>query len=142
MPTPFTDYNKKYGNKVFVNVQGKDVYAERRTYDDIDYWVPVKVNGNYIEIQFEEKEDGSKIYKIYNEQYNESYVQIKIGEKKYYLDGATVKNEQFFALSWDLDKRKPLNLLYRENIGEIKDDSSIKKRAIGDMIANKPSYAE
>lgn len=95
VPTPFTDYNKKYGNKVFVNVQGKDVYAERRTYDDIDYWVPVKVNGNYIEIQFEEKEDGSKIYKIYNEQYNESYVQIKIGEKNIIWMGLLLKMNNF-----------------------------------------------
>lgn len=29
VPTPFTDYNETSGNKVFMNVQGKDVYAVR-----------------------------------------------------------------------------------------------------------------
>lgn len=47
----FTDYNETSGNKVFMNVQGKEVYVVRQEIDGKEYWVPVKVNGNYVEVQ-------------------------------------------------------------------------------------------
>lgn len=54
----FTDYNENSGNKVFMNVQGKDVYVVRQEIEGKEHWVPVKVNGNYVEVQ----NNGDKTY--------------------------------------------------------------------------------
>lgn len=109
VPAPFTDYNDTYGNKVFMNVQGKDVYVVRREYDGKDYWVPVKVNGNYVEVQQngdKVKHDKYTTWPLYPK-----YVQIKIGENKYYLDGVEVKDNIFYALGWDY-RKNDYNLLW------------------------------
>lgn len=46
----FTDYNENSGNKVFMNeCTGKDVYVVRQEIEGKECWVPVKVNGNYVE---------------------------------------------------------------------------------------------
>ena len=141
VPTPFTDYNETSGNKVFMNVQGKDVYAVRRTYDNIDYWVPVKVNGNYVEVQ----NGGNKVKNTEVSgffYYGQIYVQIKIDGEKYYLDGAKIENNKFYALRWNIDK-SPYNKKYkRDEFADVELDKSFKKRAIDDMYANKTSYSE
>lgn len=98
----FTDYNENSGNKVFMNVQGKDVYVVRQEIEGKECWVPVKVNGNYVEVQ----NNGDKTY---HEKYTTfpkypKYVQIKIGGNKYYLDGVEVKDNILYALSWDYRK--------------------------------------
>ena len=95
----FTDYNENPGNKVFMNVQGKDVYVVRQEIEGKECWVPVKVNGNYVEVQ----NNGDKTY---HEKYTTfpkypKYVQIKIGGNRYYLDGVEVKDNILYALSWD-----------------------------------------
>ena len=135
LPDTFTDLNDKSGNKEFMTIkengQDKNVYVVKKN----GYWVPIKVNDNYVEIQ----ENGNKIY---NEKWDESYVQIKIGEKKYYLDGASVKGNQFFALSWDHQKNDLSLLFLRENVGKITYDRSFEKLAIKDMYVNKTSYSE
>ena len=141
VPTPFTDYNETSGNKVFMNVQGKDVYAVRRTYDNIDYWVPVKVNGNYVEVQ----NGGNKVKNTEVSgffYYGQIYVQIKIDGEKYYLDGAKIENNKFYALRWNIDK-SPYNKKYkRDEFADVELDKSFKKRAIDNMNANKTSYSE
>ena len=67
----FTDYNPDSGNKVFMNVQGKEVYVVRQesTAGEV-YWVPVKVDNNYVEVQ----NHGKKV-----QHFLSRYVQIKIG---------------------------------------------------------------
>lgn len=89
----FTDYNENSGNKVFMNVQGKEVYVVRQetTAGEV-YWVPVKVDNNYVEVQ----NHGDKV-----KHYGSEYVQIKIGDEYYYLDKAEIKNGKFQALNWN-----------------------------------------
>lgn len=99
----FTDYNENSGNKVFMNVQGKDVYVVRLEIEGKEYWVPVKVNNNYVEVQ----NNGEKVN---NEHFRPNlfspnvFVKIKIGTEDYYLDGAEVKDNKFYALSWSYKK--------------------------------------
>ena len=105
----FTDYNENSGNKVFMNVQGKDVYVVRQEIEGKECWVPVKVNGNYVEVQ----NNGDKTY---HEKYTTfpkypKYVQIKIGGNRYYLDGVEVKDNILYALSWDY-RKNDYNLFY------------------------------
>ena len=106
----FTDYNENSGNKVFMNVQGKDVYVVRQEIEGKEYWVPVKVNNNYVEVQ----NNGEKVN---NEHFRPNlfspnvFVKIKIGTEDYYLDGAEVKDNKFYALSWSY-KKNDYSLLY------------------------------
>lgn len=99
----FTDYNENSRNKVFMNVQGKDVYVVRQEIEGKEYWVPVKVNNNYVEVQ----NNGEKVN---NEHFRPNlfspnvFVKIKIGTEDYYLDGAEVKDNKFYALSWSYKK--------------------------------------
>ena len=136
----FTDYNETSGNKVFMNVQGKEVYVVRQEIDGKEYWVPVKVNGNYVEVQ----NNGDKTY---HEKYTTfplypKYVQIKIGENKYYLDGVEVKDNILYALSWDYWK-SDYNLLYKRDIfADVTFDKSFAKRAIENMNVSKTSYSK
>lgn len=136
----FTDYNETSGNKVFMNVQGKEVYVVRQEIDGKEYWVPVKVNGNYVEVQ----NNGDKTY---HEKYTTfpkypKYVQIKIGGNKYYLDGVEVKDNILYALSWDYWKND-YNLLYNRDIfTDVTFDKSFAKRAIENMNVSKTSYSK
>ena len=49
------DINVNSGNKTFITItennEEKYVFAVKEKIDGIDYWVPVKVNNNYVEIQ-------------------------------------------------------------------------------------------
>ena len=136
----FTDYNENSGNKVFMNVQGKEVYVVRQEIDGKEYWVPVKVNGNYVEVQ----NNGDKTY---HEKYTTfpkypKYVQIKIGGNKYYLDGVEVKDNILYALSWDYWKND-YNLFYNRDIfTDVTFDKSFAKRAIENMNVSKTSYSK
>ena len=132
----FTDYNETSGNKVFMNVQGKEVYVVRQEIDGKEYWVPVKVNGNYVEVQ-------NNGYEVKHEKYSGSYVQIKVGEDKLYLDLAEYKNGQFIALTWDTKKIK--TAFYTTSPNYFKNailDKDYKKRAIDNMNVSKTSYSE
>lgn len=102
----FTDYNDQSGNKVFMNVQGKDVYVVRQEIDGKEYWVPVKVNGNYVEVQNGGEKVRNTDLSFFDPNYGTPYVQIKIDGEKYYLDGAEIENNIFFALRWDVSKTK------------------------------------
>ena len=136
----FTDYNENSGNKVFMNVQGKDVYVVRQEIEGKECWVPVKVNGNYVEVQ----NNGDKTY---HEKYTTfpkypKYVQIKIGGNRYYLDGVEVKDNILYALSWDYWKND-YNLLYNRDIfTDVTFDKSFAKRAIENMNVSKTSYSK
>lgn len=137
----FTDYNETSGNKVFMNVQGKDVYVVRQEIEGKEYWVPVKVNGNYVEVQ-----NGG--IKVKNTEvsgffyYGQIYVQIKIDGEKYYLDGAEIENDKFYALRWNIDK-SPYNKKYkRDKFADVELDKSFKKRAIDNMNVSKTSYSK
>lgn len=88
----FTDYNDQSGNKVFMNVQGKDVYVVRQEIDGKEYWVPVKVNGNYVEVQNGGEKVRNTDLSFFDPNYGTPYVQIKIDGEKYYLDGAEIEN--------------------------------------------------
>ena len=126
----FTDYNPDSGNKVFMNVQGKEVYVVRQesTAGEV-YWVPVKVDNNYVEVQ----NHGKKVQHLLSR-----YVQIKIGNEFYYLDKAEIKNGKFQAINWDNPKYE----YYMHIFDTIKYDWTYAKRAIGDMNASKTSYSE
>lgn len=93
------DINKYSGNKTFITItennEEKYVYAVKEKIDGIDYWVPVKVNNNYVEIQ-------NNGYPVQRK--NSQYVQIKIANKYYYLDGAEYRNHRFYAIAWDAHK--------------------------------------
>lgn len=136
----FTDYNENSGNKVFMNVQGKDVYVVRQEIEGKECWVPVKVNGNYVEVQ----NNGDKTY---HEKYTTfpkypKYVQIKIGGNRYYLDGVEVKDNILYALSWDY-RKNDYNLLYNRDIfTDVTFDKSFAKRAIENMNVSKTSYSK
>lgn len=84
----FVDYNSESGNKVFMNVQDKEVYVVRQksTAGEV-YWVPVKVDNNYVEVQ----NHGEEVWVNFVQR----YVQIKIGSEFYYLDKAEIKNGKF-----------------------------------------------
>ena len=102
------DINVNSGNKTFITItennEEKYVFAVKEKIDGIDYWVPVKVNNNYVEIQ----NKGEKVWN-YNFIISDYYVQIKIGNKYYYLDKAEYKedNKYFYAISWDSRKLDP-----------------------------------
>ena len=76
------DINVNSGNKTFITItennEEKYVFAVKEKIDGIDYWVPVKVNNNYVEIQ----NKGEKVWN-YNFIISDYYVQIKIGNKYY-----------------------------------------------------------
>ena len=77
------DINVNSGNKTFITItennEEKYVFAVKEKIDGIDYWVPVKVNNNYVEIQHK----GEKVWN-YNFIVSNYYVQIKIGNEYYY----------------------------------------------------------
>ena len=81
------DINRNSGNKTFITItennEEKYVFAVKEKIDNIDYWVPVKVNNNYVEIQ----NKGGKVWNN-NFIFSDYYVQIKIGNEYYYLDKA------------------------------------------------------
>lgn len=95
------DINRNSGNKTFITItennEEKYVFAVKEKIDKIDYWVPVKVNNNYVEIQ----NKGEKVWN-YNLIVSDYYVQIKIGNEYYYLDKAEYNedNKYFYAISW------------------------------------------
>ena len=126
----FTDYNPDSGNKVFMNVQGKEVYVVRQesTAGEV-YWVPVKVDNNYVEVQ----NHGKKV-----QHFLSRYVQIKIGNEFYYLDKAEIKDGKFQAINWNNPKYE----YYMHIFDTIQYDWTYAKRAIGDMNASKTSYSE
>lgn len=138
----FTDYNDQSGNKVFMNVQGKDVYVVRQEIDGKEYWVPVKVNGNYVEVQNGGEKVRNTDLSFFDPNYGTPYVQIKIDGEKYYLDGAEIENNIFFALRWDVSKTKYNKLYRRTEFTSVILDESYQKRAIDDMNVSKPSYSE
>ncbi|MEE0079492.1 MAG: accessory Sec-dependent serine-rich glycoprotein adhesin [Holdemanella sp.] len=134
------DVNANSGDKTFMTItennKEKNVYVVKNNIDGTEYWVPVMVNGYYVEIQNDGKivknEYTSNIFKEH------WHVQIEIGGKKYYLDGARVKNGKFIAADWN-----GTNYFYdRHEVGTVTYDLSNKKRAIGNMHADKTSYSE
>lgn len=81
------DINYNSGHKTFITITEnnnveKYVYAEIVNIDGIDYWVPVKVNNNYVEIQ----NNGKPVPHYFSQ-----HVQIDIGGEKYYLNGAKIE---------------------------------------------------
>ena len=128
------DINYNSGHKTFITITEnnnveKYVYAEIENIDGIDYWVPVKVNNNYVEIQ----NNGKPVPHYFSQ-----HVQIDIGGEKYYLNGAKIENGKFIAADWD----GPNNKFSRYEVGTVTYDISNKKRAIGNMHADKTSYSE
>lgn len=71
------DINVNSGNKTFITItennEEKYVFAVKEKIDGIDYWVPVKVNNNYVEIQHK----GEKVWN-YNFIVSNYYVQINM----------------------------------------------------------------
>lgn len=109
LTSQITDKNDVSGDKTFMTItengQSKDVYVVRKEIEGTEYWVPVKVDINnngdyqYVEIQ----NNGDKVYN--NEAFKSGwFVQIKIGDNKFYLDQATYANGKFNAISWDRNK--------------------------------------
>ena len=154
----FTDYNDKSGNKVFMTItengQTKNVYAENVN----GYWVPVKVdvnnNGDYKYVEIQKginRETGEEVLggEVLNNEADKRgyFVQIKIGDNKYYLDGAKYENGEFKAIEWSTSKYKnhfwygTTEAIY---IGKADLDTNPNnmKRSIKDMYANKTSYSE
>lgn len=133
------DVNANSGDKTFMTITEnnveKNVYVVKNKINGTDYWVPVKVNGNYVEIQNNGKVVKNDYTSIIKEHW---HVQIKIGNKFYYLNGAMVENGNFIAADWYGYN----NSLDRDVVGTVTYDSSNKKRAIDDMYANKTSYSE
>ena len=134
------DVNANSGDKTFMTItennKEKNVYVVKNNIDGTEYWVPVMVNGYYVEIQNDGKivknEYTSNIFKEH------WHVQIEIGGKKYYLNGARVENGKFIAADWN-----GYNSLFdRHEVGTVNYDLSNKKRAIGNMHADKTSYSE
>ena len=95
--TTYTDYNNKSGNKVFIN--GNFVV------DKDGAWQEILVDGKSVEY----KGDQYKWSWIY------SRVQIQIGDEKYYLDGAHVKNGKFYAIPWEY-KRVRIRISKQKNM--------------------------
>ena len=82
--TTYTDFNGKSGNKVFINGH----YVVKNGKD----WQVVLVDGKPVE------------YVGSTRRYLEFYIQIKIGNQKYYLDGAHETNGKFYAIPWSKSK--------------------------------------
>lgn len=101
--SPITDQNTVSGDKTFMTIyengQPKDVFVVKDHRNGADYWIPVKVNNNYVEIQ-----NGGD--KVHNTEANKRgwFVQIKIGNAKFYLDKASYSNGQFNAIMWETSK--------------------------------------
>ena len=135
----FTDYNEKSGNKVFMTIkengQDKNVYVVKKN----NYWVPVKVNDNYVEVQ----NNGEKVN---NENFIPTpwspniFVKIKIGNEYYYLDKAEYNDQaqKLYVLSWS---EKKYEWTRPKTSFDVTLDEKNNKRAINDMNANKTSYA-
>ena len=90
------DVNAHSGDKTFMTITennvDKNVFVKKENIDGTDYWVPVKVNNNYVEY----------IGKVYDLEYHKKgNVQIKIGTESYYLNGAEVYGKNFYAADWD-----------------------------------------
>lgn len=105
------DINYNSGHKTFITITEnnnveKYVYAEIVNIDGIDYWVPVKVNNNYVEIQ----NNGKPVPHYFSQ-----HVQIDIGGEKYYLNGAKIENGKFIAADWD----GPNNKFSRYEVGTV-----------------------
>lgn len=98
--TTFTDYNEKSENKVFIHgnfVEDKD-----------GAWREVLVGGKPVEYE------GMQGFWVQR-------VQIQIGGKYYYLDGAHVKNGGFYAIPWDKAKYDDsYNQAEKYKIGDVK----------------------
>lgn len=127
------DINDNSGNKTFMTITEnnveKNVYVVKKPIDGKDYWVPVKVEDNYVEY----------IGKVYDSGFHtKGNVQIKIGTEFYYLNGAEVYGKNFYAAKW----RSGNTFLDRRFVGEVTYDKDNKKRAIDDMRADKTSYSE
>mgnify|MGYP000596272885 CR=1 FL=1 len=127
------DVNANSGDKTFMTItennKEKNVYVVKNNIDGTEYWVPVRVNGHYVEIQ----NNGKPV------PHNDSqHVQIDIGGNKYYLNGAKIIFGKFWAVDWD-DTNMIIN---RRKVGTVTYDLSNKKRAIGNMHADKTSYSE
>lgn len=75
--SPITDQNTVSGDKTFMTIyengQPKDVFVVKDHRNGADYWIPVKVNNNYVEIQ-----NGGD--KVHNTEANKRgwFVQIKM----------------------------------------------------------------
>ena len=129
------DINVNSGNKTFITItennEEKYVFAVKEKIDGIDYWVPVKVNNNYVEIQ----NKGGKVWNN-NFYFSDYYVKIKIGNEYYYLDKAEYNEDTktFSALSWT---KKKYDWTDPNNVWNATLDETNKKRAIDDMSANK-----
>lgn len=128
------DVNANSGNKTFMTItengEEKNVYVVKNKINGTEYWVPVKVNNNYVEIQ----NNGKPVSHFLSQ-----HVQIDIGGKKYYLNGARVENGKFIAADWDSYSN---NSWSRYEVGTVTYDLFNKKRAIDNMYANKTSYSE
>lgn len=114
------DINDNSGNKTFMTITEnnveKNVYVVKKPIDGKDYWVPVKVEDNYVEY----------IGKVYDSGFHtKGNVQIKIGTEFYYLNGAEVYGKNFYAAKW----RSGNTFLDRRFVGEVTYDKDNKKRA-------------
>ena len=127
------DVNANSGDKTFMTITEnnveKNVYVVKNKINGTEYWVPVKVNNNYVEIQ----NNGKPVPHYFSQ-----HVQIDVGGEKYYLNGAKIENGKFIAADWD----GPNNKFSRYEVGTVTYDLSNKKRAIGNMHADKTSYSE
>ena len=140
LTSAFTDYNSDSGNKVFMTVtengQTKNVYVVKEN----NYWVPVKVNNNYVEVQ----NNGEKVN---NENFRPTllspniFVKIKIGNEYYYLDKAKYNKQtkKLYVLSWS---ERKYDWSVPKTSFDVTLDENNKKRAIDDMVVNKTSYSE
>ena len=108
--TTYTDYNKKSGNKVFIN--------NNFVVEDGNYWKEVRVNikGKSYPVEFVGKRSAV----------HDSYVLIKVNGELYFLDGAHVENGKFYAAKWDywfpVTAKKDVKL-----IGNVSYNNSYKK---------------
>ena len=144
--SPITDQNTVSGDKTFMTIyengQPKDVFVVKDHRNGADYWIPVKVNNNYVEIQ----NGGDKVHNT--EAHKRGwFVQIKIGNAKFYLDKASYSNGQFNAIMWETSKYSG-NLFIPDTEPDFHGTAVLDsnknnwKIAIGDMIANKTSYSK
>lgn len=124
------DVNANSGNKTFMTItennKDKNVYVVKNNIDGTEYWVPVKVEDNYVEY----------IGKVSDPDHQNGNVKIKIGNEFYYLNGAEVRGRYFYAAQW-----RSHNLI-QWRVGKVTYDKDNKKRAIDDMRADKTSYSE
>ena len=144
--SPITDKNDVSGDKTFITIkengQSKYVYAVEEVRNGGKYWIPVKVNNNYVEIQ----KGGEKVR---NDEALKSgwFVQIKIGDAKYYLDGAYYSNGQFHAIKWETSKYKN-SFLFPDTTPDFHgtaDTDTVQsnwRHVIENMNATKTSYSK